>query len=399
MSDNKRSISARDRMVETSAGALFFGALIVLGLFTIVFSRTALFGAEHTVKFSFVNTGGLSKGDKVTVRGMPVGKIDAMELADGGTRIVVTAKLQQPLTFHEGYVCEIRASSMLGGNNIYLELGPDDAPTVTADILDGQSPIDPFREIQAAATEIKAFTADLRNADGTLNKLIHDDGLYNEAKQTMASVSEAGTKVGEAMEELKQAGESLQAKIDGAGEAIENMRKAGEEIAKAGESIQALSGDGKEMIASAKETMDSAQVTLDNINGAVTDARDGKGTLGKLLTDEALYDDAKTLMADLGKAADRFGSEDSTISRLAADNGELYASIKGSFDSMNDTMTIARELAEKVQRGEGTLGKLIVDESLYNDTRNTVKEVQGAVSDFREQAPVLTFGSFVFGAL
>ena len=56
-------------------------------------------------------------------------------------------------------------------------------------------------------------------------------------------------------------------------------------------------------------------------------------------------------------------------------------------------------IARSVREGQGTLGKLVNDPALYDDAKKTVNEVRSAVEDFREQAPVSTFGGLIFGAL
>jgi hypothetical protein len=44
------------------------------------------------------------------------------------------------------------------------------------------------------------------------------------------------------------------------------------------------------------------------------------------------------------------------------------------------------------------LGKLVNDESLYNDVKSAVNEVRLAVDDFRETSPVVSFTTLLIGA-
>ena len=246
----------------------------------------------------------------------------------------------------------------------------------------------------------------LIDGPGTIHKLIYEDTAHVDAIAAFAAVQEAGEKLGDAMgsisassekfgatmDELKGLSERVDTALDGFAELRERLEGAADRVGEAGTS---LTGAG-----------DSVKVLSDRLLVSVQEAQEGKGTIGKLLTDESLYNEAQAAVKEARAAAEelqvvleRFKKEDSTLSRLVQDDGELYAAMKTGFDNLAEAFDKVNKLAEDVSQGQGTLGKLIRDESLYNETKKTVEEVRGAVSDFREQAPILTFGSFVFGAL
>jgi len=47
-----------------------------------------------------------------------------------------------------------------------------------------------------------------------------------------------------------------------------------------------------------------------------------------------------------------------------------------------------KEIASKVEKGEGTLGKLVNDENLVKEAEKTLKKVQKASEAIEEQAPI-----------
>ena len=73
------------------------------------------------------------------------------------------------------------------------------------------------------------------------------------------------------------------------------------------------------------------------------------GTLGRLVKDEAIYNDARAAIARFNTTAERI------------DN-----------------------VVAGAQRGEGTLGKLITDEALYNNVNNLSSEGVKLMYDFRQ---------------
>jgi phospholipid/cholesterol/gamma-HCH transport system substrate-binding protein len=59
--------------------------------------------------------------------------------------------------------------------------------------------------------------------------------------------------------------------------------------------------------------------------------------------------------------------------------------MKGAAASLNGIM-------KKVERGEGTLGKLLNDDSLYFTTKDSLKKVGKAADQLREQGPISIIG-------
>jgi phospholipid/cholesterol/gamma-HCH transport system substrate-binding protein len=159
--------------------------------------------------------------------------------------------------------------------------------------------------------------------------------------------------------------------------------------------------------------------------------KSGKGTLGKLITEDSLYSETRELVASVTQAGkdvshaatevkvtignikqdmqttikniEKFSHEladsNSTIAKLFSDDGELY-------NKLDKTMSELTKASEKLNNGDGTLAKLINDPALYteaqsmvSDVRAAVQEVSGVLQDIRESSAISTFGSFVFGAL
>lgn len=388
-----RKLRAKERAKELAVGLFFLLALGILAFFTIILNRDVLFQNGVTRQVVFESVAGIAPGDKVVLRGLEIGKVAEIVPTEDGTKILLNARLAETYTFHEGYLVEIRTMSALGGKQVYVQLGPPDAPVIPEDeVLIGRASPDVMnevarmgRKIDEGVSEIMEIVAQVKSGDGTMHKLLYQDDMYTDVQEAFRSLNEAGEKVGGAMDELKKVGTEID-------KAMADMKGLKEEFTKAADSVKTAG----EELAKAGESVDGA---ASEIKAAVTDAREGKGTLGKLINDDALYEDARTAVADLRQAIERFKNEDSTMAKVMNDDGELYNSIKTGFDAVGTTMTDVQEMVVKVKEGQGTLGKLINDDSLYNETQETVKEVRGAVTDFREQAPILTFGSFVFGAL
>ena len=89
-------------------------------------------GSDYTVTATFENAGQLVKGNYVEVAGRPVGKVKSITLDENAqARVKLTINSDfSPL--HEGTTAVIRAASLSGIANRYIEIhpGPDSAPKI-----------------------------------------------------------------------------------------------------------------------------------------------------------------------------------------------------------------------------------------------------------------------------
>jgi phospholipid/cholesterol/gamma-HCH transport system substrate-binding protein len=138
---------------------------------------------------------------------------------------------------------------------------------------------------------------------------------------------------------------------------------------KAGDEIKSL--DTREF----QEVVQQGYTAIAGLNGIIQKASDiidqvqvGKGTIGKLLVDETLYNKILAIADEGQKLTKTLNSEQSTVGKLLHDD-KLYEEIRGSVARI-DT------LLDGLNQGDGTAGRLLKDPSLYNDARSTIGDVR-----------------------
>jgi phospholipid/cholesterol/gamma-HCH transport system substrate-binding protein len=135
---------------------------------------------------------------------------------------------------------------------------------------------------------------------------------------------------------------------------------------------------------------EQASGTIDEVTGLVHDLQ-GKGSAGKLITDDRLYNELQQFVATAGemtreiqrgrgtigkllkdpKAADSLEASLKNIEdltrRINAGEGSLGALLKDDAfaKSLNGATGNLKELTDRLNRGEGTAGKLLTDDALY----------------------------------
>jgi len=135
-----------------------------------------------------------------------------------------------------------------------------------------------------------------------------------------------------------------------------------------------------------------------NLVGIVADLRaliagvkEGRGTLGRLVTDPSLYDQAQGVLSDTRVLVSRVKDGTGSVGRLLSDDETLYSNLV-------ETVTAARNIAVQLESGQGTIGLLLKDAALYEQGKAILDQVKAAVEDVREIAPISTFSSVLFGA-
>ena len=140
----------------------------------------------------------------------------------------------------------------------------------------------------------------------------------------------------------------------------------------------------------------SASEGIDQLTGLIKDLRGGRGSAGKFMTDDKLYNELQQFVAAAGDVTRTIRSGRGTAGKLINDPkiaDSLQASLtnlqeltkrinsgQGSLgkllndeafsDSLTGATTNLRTLTDRINRGEGTAGKLVTDPALFNQLKS-----------------------------
>ena len=101
---------------------------------------------------------------------------------------------------------------------------------------------------------------------------------------------------------------------------------------------------------------EQASAGLQEAGELVKDIRAGRGTIGRLFTDEALYQELTRLVSSAETVAYNINQGRGTLGRLATDPAAARA-LEGSLENL-------QAVTARIRNGEGSLGKLLNDDSL-----------------------------------
>jgi phospholipid/cholesterol/gamma-HCH transport system substrate-binding protein len=129
---------------------------------------------------------------------------------------------------------------------------------------------------------------------------------------------------------------------------------------------------------------DQASEGIDQINGLLRDVRAGKGTAGRLMTDERLYVELQQFVATAGQMTRELQQGRGTLGKLLKDPKAA--------ESLEASVKNVEELTRRINAGEGSLGKLLNDEAFS-------QSLTGATTNFKELTDRLNRGEGTAGKL
>jgi phospholipid/cholesterol/gamma-HCH transport system substrate-binding protein len=329
---------AAERSIEVKVGVLILVSLGILAAFVLVMGGLS-FEKTFSVFVDFDNPGGLQAGAPVRIAGVKVGSVKELAFLGGkvdpgtGRRTLVRAKLAieervRP-AIHDNADFYVTTQGVLGEQYLAIDPGTGGRPVLAANtIVKG---IDPPR--------LDLFLAKAYDLlDTTVSGIRNNKELISEI-----AVNTAGL-------------------LKGMNETLHDNRPRIDRIV---ENVEALSTQSNDLVRDArKEYVDNPKIqrTIDNIDQLATDVQKDTGPLLK---------DAREAMANASRVAATFGDEgeQAKLKKTLADVAELAA-------RANATAADAQQIVAHVKKGQGTVGALVMDESIYDDVQEMVRDLK-----------------------
>ena len=115
------------------------------------------------------------------------------------------------------------------------------------------------------------------------------------------------------------------------------------------------------------EVAAGAQEGITQLTAVLTDIRNGRGTVGQLFTNDALYRDLNGLVATAESVAQGIASGRGTLGRLINDPKAAQA--------LEASLQDLQAVTARIRAGEGSLGKFLTDDALSKSLTSTTANV------------------------
>jgi phospholipid/cholesterol/gamma-HCH transport system substrate-binding protein len=104
------------------------------------------------------------------------------------------------------------------------------------------------------------------------------------------------------------------------------------------------------------DVAENATQTLEEATALIKQIREGKGTVGKLFTDDQMYRELNELVASTQAVAASINRGSGTLGRLIQD--------PAAYNRANAALASLQEVTRRISAGEGSIGRLLHDEEL-----------------------------------
>ena len=341
--------------IEVKVGALIAVCVLLLGGFLLLLGDFHV-GEDTGIKVDFGTSAGLKSGAPVKVSGLTAGRVEQVEFL-GGTidaelnrpvyvRVHLSMKPEIAATLRDDAKFYITTIGLLGEK--YVEIDPGKSKTKLGNAI--KEGIPPMR-IEVMAANLNTFLdvgstilrenkeiltqtmQDVRAATKAAREAVEEGkAMIVEARKKVKSITEKGEAVLIAAElALKEytpghgdTGNDIKRVASQSSELVSTINKTvgdGHKIKAIIDDVRSVTGSIRKVVSKAEVKIDAL---LDNVDQAVRDAtgliaegkkrvgkfldqagvlmeklRDGEGTIGALLNDREMYDDAREMMKDL----------------------------------------------------------------------------------------------------
>lgn len=131
----------------------------------------------------------------------------------------------------------------------------------------------------------------------------------------------------------------------------------------------------KEVVERSADVLGNLQALSEDVQELINGVKQGKGSLGKLLTDDQAYNHLNGILAKGDAVLSNVQAGQGTLGKLVSSD-EMYNKVDKGIDNVNLILTDVR--AQK-----GTLGKLLYDPSLYDQAKLAITNGNAVISDVR----------------
>ncbi len=238
----------------------------------------------------FDNISGLNEASIVSINGLKVGKISEIKFNKNPERrgnLVVKLSVENKFSFSKNSIAKIYSAGLMGGQNLAIIPSYEGEEAESGDYLRGEIEKDLIGSLSDKITPRLEHTMDGVDSLVTGFNQVLDYKSRKSLNRTILNFEKTIMDVRSTLASVNSMLKNSKGNIE---ETVKNTKKITEDFSK-------VSGDLAK--ANLGATVKKLETTLTKVNAILADMKSGKGTIGKLMTDKAMYDNLTNASKEL----------------------------------------------------------------------------------------------------
>jgi phospholipid/cholesterol/gamma-HCH transport system substrate-binding protein len=340
----------RERRMAWRAG-LFVTTGLVLASIVVFFigQQTQLFEKHVVFRTYFPNVQGLTDESPVWLGGLEVGQVLGItfpkDSPDRGIEVRFRVSKKYADRVREDSVARLSSLGVLGEKAVDVSLGSPQAKAVPDG---GELRSDTSGDLNALLTAAGQVLNDSRAISGALRQAVETYADPRLAEDVSASLRSLRT----LLEEVE--------KGDGVLHALIYDKEAGRQV--------------RGLLANTSRAAERVDAAVGHVEALLAEVRRGDGTAHALIYGK----EGAQALSELGAAAGQLAGliEDAKASPNGAVHQLVYGDARGMFADLGSVAADLKKITSTVANGEGTVGGLISDPTIYEDLRQVLGNVK-----------------------
>lgn len=260
--------------------------LVIASILLFIWGYSFLKGRDLFVNYKtfyveYMNVEGLAVSSPVTINGLTVGKVSAIKLNNNTAKLVVEMQIKSDYPITKSALAEIYAPSPIGGKQIAIIPNAKDSRLAQdGDYLISSAKLGLTDALALQVEPLKVKIEKLLDNANTMVLSINDVLNAKNKQNLQVSLQNLNETLAQFKLVSAQANDLLAENKSKINSTLSNVDKASANFVKVSDSISKIQ---------LGETVKKLENTLANVNHIMTDIDAGKGSMGKLMKDETLY--------------------------------------------------------------------------------------------------------------
>lgn len=322
-----------ERVLQARVGIVVISSLLLTAILVVLVGDSSmLFQSGKEISITFPSAPGVKKGTPVRKSGILVGRVEEVQLVKGSSDVVVRVILKKKAELYRKETVRVGTATLLG--DAVLEFVPGD-DKLTGLIKDGASL---HGEVAANPLEL------MSSVEGDLQK-------------TLSAVTSASNEFSQLAGRLNK--------------------------------MMGQQDDGQlpRLADKTEATLDAIRTAMENVNDVIGDEKTRNG-LRQAMTDmPKILGETSTAIEEMRGAVARADTNLQNLEGLTGPLGQRGTEIAERLDSsvrqFDEVMTQLVTFTDRLNSGDGSLGKLINDPELYQNLNKAATNIRQLTTDFK----------------